>query len=147
MVDLLFAALMLLCCGYASVAGERDGRLVTLIFVAAWLVSFPPFPVFLFGLDDRKSNDIYQCVIDIFLYAGLWAVARASRGYWPVWLLGLHFANLSTDLVILFGKNWDPLVTYLLRAFWSIPELLLMPIGIHLDRNAGILRKRPGTRQ
>ena len=134
MIDLLFSALMILSCGYASVAGKRDGRLVSLMFVAAWLASFPAVRFVAFDAQHHELLDIHLFVIDIFLYVGLGTVAKTSRCFWPIWVFGFHLANLACDLLIFFGGSWPPIMSYVLQAFWSIPELLVMPIGIHLDR-------------
>lgn len=144
MIDALFLALMALSCGYAIIGGPQEGKLVSSLFCGAWLVSFPAS---LMNPLERQMIDIYLFGIDLILLVGLSAVALKTKFFWPIWMLGLHFANLSMDVVSLFAQGWQPIIYDVLQAFWSVPELLIMPIGIHLDRNADFLQNGPGIRR
>lgn len=144
MIDVLFLALMTLSCGYAVIAGPKEGRIVSCLFLGAWLGSFPAS--YMSPLD-RQAIDIYLFGIDLIMLAGLIAVARRTQFFWPLWVIGFHLASLSMDVVCLAVQGWQPIIYDVLHAFWSVPELLIMPIGIHLDRNAGLLQDRPDILQ
>lgn len=143
MIDVLFVALMFLSCAYATIAGPKEGRVVSCLFIAAWLGSFPASAM---NPLDRQAIDLYLIAIDLLMFGGLSIVAGKTRFFWPVWVLGFHCASLSMDVVFLVAQGWQPIIYDVLHAFWSVPELLVMPVGIHLDRKAGLLKGRFLTR-
>ena len=140
MTDTLFAALVFFSCGFASLFGGRDGRYVSLTFLVAWLGSLP---VNLLDSPRSIGSEAYLSALDLAILVALSAVARTSRRYWPLWVLGFHFANMATDWIILLHQDFRTSVGYLLHAFWSVPELLVMPIGIQLDRAIKSVRNGP----
>lgn len=139
MIDVLFVALMFLSCTYAAIAGPKEGRVVSCLFVAAWLSSFPASAM---NPLDRQTIDLYLFAIDLLMFGGLSVVAGRTQFHWPVWVLGFHCASLSMDVVFLVAQGVQPIIYDILHAFWSVPELLVMPVGIHLDRRAGLLKSR-----
>ncbi len=143
MIDVSFLALVLLSCTYATIAGPKEGRVVSCLFVVAWLGSFPASAM---NPLNRQAIDLYLFAIDLLMFGGLSAVAGRTQFYWPVWVLGFHCASLSMDVVLLVVQGWQPIVYDVLHAFWSVPELLVMPVGIHLDRKAGLLKGCSVTR-
>jgi hypothetical protein len=132
MKNIVFSALMLLCCGYAIFRGGRNGRIVVTLFVAAGVLSIP------------AANSAQQWfhinwatfAIDVCLLAALAPVALFARSFWPVWVVGFHLASIATHLASLLLSHVDPELYYNMQSFWSLPELCVMVLGISTDRRA-----------
>lgn len=74
--------------------------------------------------------------VDLFLLAGLYALMLASRRYWPIWIVGFHLVAVITHLSTVVAPSFTPGVYQAMEAFWAIPVLLSMLIGVELDRRA-----------
>lgn len=75
-------------------------------------------------------------VIDLLLLAGLCIIAARSRSYWPTWFVGLHLGSIATHIVTFAEPSLKASLYASLEAAWSIPELLIMTLGIMLDQPA-----------
>lgn len=130
MVGALFTVLMIACCGYAFLAGRWEGKCATIMFFAAGLLSIPAANL----NHNWNQTQLPVLGVDLVLLAGLWIVTERSRSFWPVWVFGLHLANIATHIATLISGGWRAEIYQSMQAFWSVPELLIMVWGIMLDR-------------
>lgn len=135
-VVLLFFLMLLAACAYAGFAGGRDGQWVSCMFVAAALLSVPAS-----NLDvSARHLQLPVFAIDLLLFAGLFAVSLKTASFWPLWVTGFHGVTVSTHIATLFAGNWRPMAYFSMQTFWSLPELIVMVIGVMLDRSAAARR-------
>jgi len=134
MVGLFFTVLLFGSCGYAWVAGGREGRWIGLMVLVAATLSVPAS-----YLDHGWSHTQLPVLgIDLLLLAGLLAMALRSRSYWPLWMVAFHLISVTTHAATIAQPALRPIVYFALQSFWSLPLLLVMVSGIMLDRRAGL---------
>ncbi|WOE76141.1 hypothetical protein [Alterisphingorhabdus coralli] len=131
-IGILFIALAFFACIYGIIAGERDGRIAALLFVAATVASYfadtlSPWVSLVFGI----------FLVDVILLAGLYWLALSSRYFWPLWACGIHSVAVITHMASLIAPSFLPEVYQMIQGFWAIPTLLSMVIGIWLTRSRG----------
>ena len=123
---LAFDILLVLSCVYAVACGDRDGRIMALICIAASLVSH----LILRGNATRYSGVEFEVmIVDIITLIGFMAVALNSSRFWPLWIAGLQlttlFAHVSKEVAI----GLVPQVYATAAVFWSYPILLILAAG------------------
>lgn len=125
---------MLLCCGYGALFGGRDGRWVALVYISAVALTVPA------QMLQRSWGDTHWPVflVDLCLFLGLYGIAMRSRHYWPVWMAGFHLITMTTHLASAVAPSFAAKVYFGLATFWAVPKLLIILIGVSLDRRAGI---------
>lgn len=134
-VAFLFWGLVLLCCGFASLFGGSAGRRIALIYISACTAtSF---------VTQRAGDWVHPHMpamgVDLALLAALLWVALRSDRWFPIWFAGLHLVAVSTHFASILAPHFSPRVYFAVQAFWSIPMLFLLAIGVALDRRAGIV--------
>lgn len=132
-IAILFLAALLLVSGYAIAFGGRTGILGAGIFIAASVFTV---------LADRAGltwdgMNIGIVIVDALCWLALLWLALHSGRYWPIWAAGLQLAAFLTHLSRLLAPDIAPRAYDALVAFWSLPILLIMLIGIRKDAHAG----------
>lgn len=130
-----FVALLLLSCGYAIIAGGRDARLACAMMLAASLLT----PAVTLATTAKWP----LMTVDTMLLFGLVTVALYSRRYWPLWTAGLHSVAVAGHIAVQYAPDIAFRIYHAIIGFWSIPVLLVMPLGIFLDRRR-YTRERAG---
>ena len=126
--------LLLLCCGYAGIWGGAAGRWGAGMMGAAALLSIPAS-----RLDPSWGSTAYGVfAVDLCLMIGLTIVAVRSRRYWPLWAAGLHLNTVISHCATMVVPRVVPKVYQTLESVWSVPILIVMVIGISLDRRHAI---------
>jgi hypothetical protein len=123
-----FALLMLISCGYAALAGGRDGRIAVAMLLTAALLT----PLATGLTHDGRA----LALVDTALFAGLIILALQSKHYWPLWLAGLHGAAMAGQIVTHLSPDLPRNIYHAIVAFWSIPMQVVIVIGVMLDRKA-----------
>lgn len=133
MVGTLFTILLFASCGYAFFAGGKDGRYISILIIAAALLSIPAS-----YLDRAWSHTQLPVLgVDLLLLFALTFFALRSRHFWPLWVTGLHLASIATHLATIAApQQLKPVLYFAMQSFWSLPLLLVMVAGIMLDRHA-----------
>lgn len=125
----LYWVLAFLCCGFAAIAGGKSGRLGAAMIMTASVAS---------AAGERfgtwSQTHIPVMIIDLALLAGFYWLALRSRSYWPIWATGFHLISVLSHLAILFAADVRQMLYFGFGAFWSLPVLLAMVIGISRDR-------------
>lgn len=132
-ITILFLAMLLLVAGYAIAFGGRTGFLGACIFIAASVFTI---------LADRAGliwdgMNVGIVIVDAICWVALMWLALHSGRYWPIWAAGLQLAGFITHLSRLLAPDIAPRAYEALVAFWSLPILAIMLIGIRKDAHAG----------
>jgi peptidoglycan/LPS O-acetylase OafA/YrhL len=143
MVSQLFTILLFASCGYACIAGGKDGRWISLFIIAAALLSIPAS----YLEQSWAHTQLPVFGVDLLLLGALVAVSLRSRHYWPLWMTGFHLGSIATHLATIAAPvQLKPMLYFAMQSFWSLPMLLVMVAGIMIDRRAARapLRSAPG---
>jgi hypothetical protein len=130
----LFWLLVIGSCAYAAFFGGWEGRWFAIVYVSqtiltslAWLI------------DQSWSNiNLPTLGVDLLLLAALWFIAARSHRYWPLWVLGFHLITMSAHLASLFAGSVPFKAYFFLANLWAAPKLLVVIIGITIDRRSGL---------
>jgi len=132
MVDLLFICMLLGSCGYAFLAGGKEGRWISTMLVFAAFGSLPAS-----WIDYAwRQTQVPVLLLDTVLLVALVSVALRSRRGWPLWMAGFHLISVATHVATLIAPGLRPITYFAMQAFWSLPVLMVMVGGIMLDRRA-----------
>lgn len=141
-IPVLFWTLMILCCGYAALFGGREGRMMAALYVSAVILTVPAQLV---QRDWGTGMNVPVFIVDLGLMIGLYVFAMRSNRYWPLWVAGFHIITLTAHLATLATPTYGSRVYYGLATLWAVPKLLVIAIGVELDRRAGIGRHEHDT--
>ena len=132
-ITILFLAALLLVSGYAIAFGGRTGVLGAAIFLAASVFTILADRV---GMTWGGMN-FGIVIVDALCWLALLWLALHSGQYWPIWAAGLQLAAFLTHLSRLLAPDIAPQAYDALVAFWSLPILAIMLLGIRKDSHAG----------
>lgn len=76
--------------------------------------------------------------VDLVLLIALFWVALRSDRWFPIWFTGLHLVAVSAHLASIVAPGFSPKVYFIVQAFWSVPMLFTLALGVALDRWAGL---------
>lgn len=125
----LYWLLALLCCAFAAIAGGRSGRTGALMILTASVAS-----AFGAQFGTWGQPHIPVMIIDLILLAGFYALALRSDSYWPIWATAFHLISVISHLAMFISNEVREMLYFAFGAFWSLPVLLVMVIGIARDR-------------
>lgn len=129
MVIALYWVLALVCCGFAAAAGGRSGRIGALMIMTASVASAAGARFGTWG-----ETHLPVMAIDLILLAGFYWLALKSDSYWPIWATGFHLLSVISHLAMFISDSVRQILYFSFGAFWSLPVLLAMVIGIARDR-------------
>lgn len=119
-------------------AGDRrDRRIVLTIMLAAAGTSLAHV-----WLTDRPAIAA-AVAIDVALLAIVSRYALSTRRYWPLWFAGFHAASVLFNAGSLALTDDHQMIAQRIGAFWSLPALLAMSIGLVTDRHRGVTQRTP----
>ncbi|QNQ11484.1 hypothetical protein [Sphingomonas alpina] len=135
----LFTILLFASCGYACIAGGKDGRWISLFIIAAALLSIPAS----YLEQSWAHTQLPVLGVDLLLLGALVAVSLRSRYFWPLWMTGFHLGSIATHLATIAAPvQLKPMLYFAMQSFWSLPMLLVMVAGIMFDRRAARMPSR-----
>lgn len=123
----VFAAL---CCAFAAVSGGKTGRTGAAMILTASVASAVAGE---FG--NWAQTHIPVMAIDLILLIGFYRLALRSESFWPIWATGFHLISVTSHFAVFFGDGVKQMLYYGFGAFWSLPVMLAMVIGIGMDRS------------
>ena len=126
----LFWVFAALCCGFAAVSGGKTGRTGAAMIMAASVASAVGGE---FG--SWAQAHIPVMAIDLCLLLGFYWLALRSQSFWPIWATGFHLISVTSHLAIFFSDGVKQMLYYGFGAFWSLPVMLVMVLGVALDRS------------
>lgn len=134
MAALLFWALTLTCCAFAAAYGGRAGRAIAALYILACAATVGAW----FLERDWTRTHVATFAVDALLLVALLRVALASDRWFPIWFTGFHLVAVVSHLASYIAPGFLLEIYFLLQAFWSIPMLLALVIGVALDRQGGV---------
>lgn len=126
----LYWLLALLCCAFAAIAGGKSGRTGAAMIMTASVASALGAQFGTWG-----QTHIPVMAIDLLLLAGFYALALRSDSYWPIWATGFHLISVISHLAVFISNEVREILYFAFGAFWSLPVLLVMVVGIAYDRS------------
>lgn len=136
MIAFLFWLLVIASCGYAAAQGSRDGRWIAGFYFSAILLTVPAQ---LIQQNWVLGTNWPVFIVDLYQMGGLYWLSMRARSYWPLWVVGFQVGVLTSHLATLVTPTYAFRLYFLLATLWSIPQLLVMIVGVTLDRRAGII--------
>ena len=124
-----FVLALLLCTGYASIAGGRTGQIGSAIFVVATGLSL----VASMHDPDWASTSFVVFAVDAGCLLALAVLAVHSSRFWPIWAVGFQTVAVATHLATIWVPDLLPKAYQAMLAFWSIPILWVMVAGTRKD--------------
>ncbi len=126
-----FIFALLLCVGYASLVGGRTGRIGSIIFVAATVLT-----ALATIIEPTWASTSYTVfAVDSACLLALAGLAMNSNRFWPIWAVGFQLIAVATHLATMWVPELLPKAYQALLAFWSIPILWVMVAGTRKDWN------------
>lgn len=136
MIIALYWLLALVCCAFAALAGGRSGRTGAAMILTASIASALGAQFGTWG-----QTHIPVMTIDLILLAGFYRLALSSQSYWPIWATGFHLISVISHFAMFFSEEVRQMLYFGFGAFWSLPVLLVMVIGIARDRISALHEK------
>ena len=85
-----------------------------------------------------RATNLWVLAIDTLLLIAFIAIAVRSERWFPIWSAGLQLVGVSFHIGSILAPDFAPDAYFLLQAFWAVPVLMLLVVGVALDRRAGI---------
>jgi hypothetical protein len=114
---------------YGWLAGDRHDR-----EGVAWIAAAIGCTLWAQTSHDKATQTLLIAIVDGALLLAMISLALRSSRYWPTWFAGLHLATVATNLAIPVFPEFG--LFRVIAAFFGIPAILAMVIGIFLDRLA-----------
>lgn len=121
---------LILSIGYGWLAGDRLDRVAVGWIVAALLGTLAA------GFAPAGWAVPIVLAVDIALLVAITRIALRSPRYWPIWFAGFHLAAVVFGVGALVVAPEMASVLRTLSGFWGVPALLVMVVGLFLDRRA-----------
>ena len=127
-------AITSLACGWAA-GNDRDRLAILSIFISL-LLTLAFWQIF---------NPVYfvplTLLIDVFLLISVIYHAMKSDRFWSLWFSAFVFAGILSSISSqIAGAEYS--ILRLFSGFWAIPALLVMAIGLRMDRSAARQRSQ-----
>ncbi len=125
-VNLVFVALLALCCVYAAWGGGAPERIGAAIFAAGSALSHVAYLV-----SKRHFHDVEAGIllVDIATFIGFLALALRANRFWPIWMTGLLGIGIIAHLAMQFSPQIQSYAYRFVLSVWSYPMLALIAIG------------------
>ena len=125
-----FNLFMLICCGYAALAGGPEGRWGSGMMVTAGILSIVA------TIFDHSYRYMLPALflVDLALLVGLVILSVRSDRWWPIWCAAFQLNAVAGHLVALLSPVVLRNVYYAMVTIWATPMLLVMVAGTMLDR-------------
>lgn len=75
----------------------------------------------------------YLAIDSSLLAISLYLVMKSSS-YWPIWFSGFQSITVASELAKITHSGMEVGIYLDVAGFWSIPALIFMVVGVHLDR-------------
>ena len=112
---------------YGWLAGNRHDR-----EGVAWIAAAIACTLWAQTSHDAATQVLLIGIVDGALLLAMVSLALRSGRYWPTWFAGLHLATVTTNLAIPMFPDFE--ILRAIAAFFGIPAILAMVIGLFLDR-------------
>lgn len=117
-----------------AINGSRDARLFLL---AILLTTAATAMVDLYG-DKAVAGRTYFGIDLVLLAISIFYVVRLGV-FWPIWFAGFQAITVMSEFARLALSGPIPTMYANVAAFWAVPALVTMAIGVLLDRRNGLI--------
>ena len=121
-----------------QIGDALDRKAMAAIFCAALATSLMGF------LFEGVDKHIAVRIVDLLLLAIMVRIAMTSSRYWPIWFAGIHATAVLIGFAGLILPDARVPVLFLAAASWAIPGIIVMVVGLLIDRNNGIGERGQG---
>lgn len=115
-----------------QIGDASDRKAMAAIFFAALATSLMGY------LFDGVDRHIAVRIVDFLLLAIMVRIAMTSDRHWPMWFAGIHATATLIGFCALVLPDARAPVLYLAAASWAIPGMIVMVVGLFIDRKNGI---------
>lgn len=115
-----------------QIGDALDRKAMAAIFCAALATSLMGY-VF-----DGLDKHIAVRIVDLLLLAIMVRIAMTSSRHWPMWFAGIHATATLIGFCALVLPDARAPVLYLAAASWAIPGMIVMVVGLLVDRKNGV---------
>jgi len=115
-----------------QIGDASDRKAMAAIFFAALGTSLTGY------LFDGVDRHIAVRIVDFLLLAIMVRIAMTSDRHWPMWFAGIHATATLIGFCALVLPDARAPVLYLAAASWAIPGMIVMVVGLFIDRKNGI---------
>lgn len=131
-VFLFYLFALLATCFYLARYGGRTGR-----WLAAIQLGMASASALASWITPRLTELLpHMMVIDLVSLALKTAVACASTRRWPIWVAAFQFNTVLAEAAILLSPAFRGAFYYAMATAWAMPTLVVMVLGLALDRRA-----------
>lgn len=136
----LYYLLLFGACGYASLRGRVDARIVAATF---FIGNFATVLLRSHSDGGYSSWDPGIFVVDIACTLAFTYAAMISDRFWPLWISGLQLTTSFAHILKMLDSSILPLAYAAALRFWGYPILIILAVGVW--RNQRRLRPRYST--
>lgn len=130
MIGIAYSIALLATALFAILRGGREGRMIVMIIASLFAVSA--------FLKDVSHEPLYAMVaslaVDCTSLSLKGWLALSSRRRWPIIVAGLQVVSVGMQLAICASPNFKLPFHDTISTVWAIPTLLVIALGIYLDR-------------
>jgi hypothetical protein len=121
-----FLTVLLSASVYVLWNGKREERLVLIILVAAFCVTYV---IFVLGSRSWLNVSWGIPIFDTFSFMVLATIALRSKRFWPLPVAALHLIPVLTPIVDLVGKNLMSSALGWTQGIWSYLQLIIVVVA------------------
>lgn len=129
LILILVLMLLLLCSGYAAIAGGTSGRIGAALNIGATLATYLVLEV-----DSWSATNLPVFMVDVLMMIALFWLALKSEAYWPIWAAGFHLITVTGHAATMISPDFKWSLYYYFHGMWAIFVQMSMVWGITLDR-------------
>ncbi len=127
MREILFAFLLFGSCGYASLYGRQDARIVGAVCITASLASL--------AVASRYNGVEFGIfAIDLLSLSAFVFVALRSDRFWPLWVSGFQITAILGHVLKAIQLDLVPIAYAVSLRFWAYPILIVLAVATWRDR-------------
>ena len=115
-----------------QIGDASDSKAMAAIFFAALATSLMGY------LFDGVDRHIAVRIVDLLLLAIMVRIAMTSSRHWPMWFAGIHATATLIGFCALVLPDARAPALYLAAASWAIPGMIVMVVGLLVDRKNGV---------
>ncbi|MEW4447320.1 hypothetical protein [Qipengyuania sp. JC766] len=136
-VPLVFWSFLLGAIAIGWQAGDRADRrvLVAILLVSALSAGAQSLP-------EGVTRIGAILVLDLALLGVVTQHALRSHRYWPLWFAGMQSVAVLLTLFALVADGEARWLCQVFAAFWALPAMLVMVLGLLADRRAHVVPQR-----
>ena len=99
------------------------------------------------GIADQFDRRLVVRAIDFALLAVFVKFSLSTTRFWPIWFSGILGATVFLGLIgLLLHDESEARAFFIASSGWAMPSLIVLAVGLQLDRRAGVFDTPLSTR-